>query len=296
MRILIPVDGSEGCRRAIRFLAHRAAGFGTRPEVEFVNVQNSVPESLISMLGRGAVKQYYLDTGKTVFDKLDCDEEKKALNAAERVLYAGDIDRALAEEAESFRADLIILSSRGLDPMRGLLLGSVSNGLLASTHVPMLILRGEPKLIDGKMRIGICVDGSDYGEAAANFALSQIEFFGPECEFTLIHCAVPGPRPIAHPMMPVITPEELIEARKEKFEAEMNKLAEPLEIAGRTVKRAFLVGDPDVELPRFAEENLDLVIMGSHGRGNFTAAVLGSTAMHVAAASSVPLLVIRKPE
>ena len=34
--------------------------------------------------------------------------------------------------------------------------------------------------------------------------------------------------------------------------------------------------------------------MGSHGRGNFTAAVMGSTAMKIAATSTVPILVVRK--
>ncbi len=48
------------------------------------------------------------------------------------------------------------------------------------------------------------------------------------------------------------------------------------------------------EIARAAEaERLDILVMGSHGRGAFTSALLGSVAWRVAATCATPLQVIR---
>ena len=67
-----------------------------------------------------AVKQYYLEAGKKVFDELG-PETLRRRGVTERVLY-GDIGKTLAEEAEVFKADLIVMGTRGLNPVKGCLL------------------------------------------------------------------------------------------------------------------------------------------------------------------------------
>jgi nucleotide-binding universal stress UspA family protein len=57
------------------------------------------------------------------------------------------------------------------------------------------------------------------------------------------------------------------------------------------------IGTPAEEIARFARERrIDLLAMGSHGRGAFTAALLGSVASRVAATCSTPLLLLRLPD
>lgn len=299
MRILVPVDESSQSTRLIHFLLERDLLLGTDPEIELVNVQYSVPESLIRLFGLNEVKKYYQDTGVNVFEDLQkkTDFRSKLRTATERVMY-GDVVKMLAEEAEASKADLIVMGARGLNPVQGLIFGSVSNGLLARTHVPMLVVRDESKLPEKKMRVGILVDGSAYGAAAANYVLEHLELFGEDPEFTVVHCAEPVPDPITpnpvNPMMPVLSREEIDEEQQTRFHEAVQPVLDPFEVAGLNVKAQLLVGEADLELPSFANGNLDLIVMGSHGRGNFTAAVLGSTAMHIAAETKVPMLVIRK--
>ena len=59
MRILLPVDGSEHSRHAIRFIAERV----DRGTVELLNVQHKVPEALIELLGLESVRNAYQDEG-----------------------------------------------------------------------------------------------------------------------------------------------------------------------------------------------------------------------------------------
>lgn len=66
MRILLPVDGSEHSRHAIRFIAERV----DRGTVELLNVQHKVPEALIELLGLESVRNAYQDEGQKVFESL----------------------------------------------------------------------------------------------------------------------------------------------------------------------------------------------------------------------------------
>jgi len=56
------------------------------------------------------------------------------------------------------------------------------------------------------------------------------------------------------------------------------------------------VGAPGIEIPRCAKENdVDLIVMGTHGRTGLGHALLGSIAERVVRTSEVPVLTIREP-
>ena len=69
------------------------------------------------------------------------------------------------------------------------------------------------------------------------------------------------------------------------------------ESAKITDKVLVMRGNPVDQIVGQAEErNCDLIVMGSHGHGNLTEAMLGSTARRVLRRSRVPVLVVRLPE
>ena len=88
--------------------------------------------------------------------------------------------------------------------------------------------------------------------------------------------------------------EELTESQRKEFREAAAPVVECFKKAGVTLGTKLLFGEAGEVIPAYANESLDLIIMGSHGYGNFTAAVMGSTAMHLAARSEKPILVIRK--
>jgi nucleotide-binding universal stress UspA family protein len=60
------------------------------------------------------------------------------------------------------------------------------------------------------------------------------------------------------------------------------------------VERALVDGSPSREIVRYAEdEDCDLVVMGTHGRGGIDRLLLGSVAEKVVRSSSVPVLTVR---
>jgi nucleotide-binding universal stress UspA family protein len=63
---------------------------------------------------------------------------------------------------------------------------------------------------------------------------------------------------------------------------------------GVPVERVLIEGNPSREIVRYGEnENCDLVVMGTHGRGGIDRLLLGSVAEKVVRSSSVPVLTVR---
>lgn len=296
MRILLPVDGSIHSKNAIRFVASRKALTAGSPTVELLNVQYLVPDLVTNMMGLEAIKAYYQAEGDKVFAELRDVIAETGLDAKE-VVISGDFGPAIAKEAERMNADLIIMGTRGCTPMSGFLLGSVSSKVLAHSKCPLLLVRDKTQPVGERLRVGICVDNSEYGRAAAEFVADNSDFFGRNTDITVINVVPYSSRLVASDTvdMPVtlISEDEAREAEDKAFAAAVEPVSAILTDAGLRPDIVRLRGKPSEAICRYAEKNLDLIIMGSHGYGNFKAAVMGSTATHIAAGCSLPLLVIR---
>ncbi len=63
------------------------------------------------------------------------------------------------------------------------------------------------------------------------------------------------------------------------------------------VVRRLVVGDPATEIPRVAaEENVDLIVMGTHGRTGLKRLLMGSVAELVVRRAPCAVLTVRQPE
>src|SRR5512141_2648778 len=78
---------------------------------------------------------------------------------------------------------------------------------------------------------------------------------------------------------------------------ELAKLGEEARGRGLTVREQVVQGKPSVEIIRFAAENdVDIVVLGAHGKGMLDQALFGSTTERVVRRSPCPVLTVRKPE
>jgi nucleotide-binding universal stress UspA family protein len=206
------------------------------------------------------------------------------------------------------RCDLIVMGSRGHSALKGLLFGSMTSAVLASCTKPLLVLRsGTPPKRD-TLRVGIAVDGSPFGLAAARWVLKHRELFGAAPRFQLIHvlgtsarkaarddALAPLPRN-AHRQIPIaesVGDDGADAAAIDKIVAPVRKLFTQAGLEPQTVR--LLGDDPgDAIVAHARRRRIDVLVMGSHGRGAFDSLVLGSVAMRVAARCDKPLLLIRE--
>jgi nucleotide-binding universal stress UspA family protein len=297
MKILVPVDGSDYSKAAVDFVASRSTLIGTQPEVEVINVQLEVPARAARVVGKAAITEYYTDESDKALKPALKRLAKAGLAAASRYLV-GHPGEQISEAANRGKVDLIVMGSHGHSALRGLLLGSVTNNVLARTKVPLLVLRHREPPVTDTLKLGIAVDGSKYGREAVKYVLRHIALFGAKPEVTLIHvvsdfagAVMPDMGGIA---LPAFSEDEIRALQKKAFEAAVAP-ARKLLAKGKIVPtEVCLVGNAGDELCAWAKKKkLDLLVMGSHGYGAFKAAVLGSVATRVMAHSTVPLLLVR---
>lgn len=90
----------------------------------------------------------------------------------------------------------------------------------------------------------------------------------------------------------VIPPTNLVEVRQSVEEA-LEKVPSPEWCAGKTVVRVIRTGVPYVEIDRYAQEaDIDVIVVGTHGRGGLTRFLLGSTAEKVVRKAPCPVLTV----
>lgn len=299
MRILVPVDGSTNSLNAVSFIASRQTLLGGNPEIELLNVQLPLPARACRLVGQDAIQRYYEDEAEKVFEPARKVLEKVGVQASESFVV-GEPAPSIAKAAEKINADLIVMGSRGQSAIKGLFFGSVSNGVLAETNCPLLVIRGKVPTENDALRVGIAVDGSKYGRAAVRYAIKHVSLFGTGATFYLVNVVSDYAGAVMPDMagmaLPALSEEEVLDLQREEFNEAVEPLRPIFSKAAIKPREVCLVGNPGDEIAAFAKKRkLDIIVMGSHGYGRFKSAIMGSTATRIAASGDVPLLVIRLP-
>ena len=180
---------------------------------------------------------------------------------------------AIVAAAEQHRPDLVIVGRCGKTALARLLMGNVTARVIGHSPVNVLVIpRGA---MIGFHRILVASDGSPYSEAAWNLALAMAKQAGSR----LIGVAV--------------APEEgdIIEAQ-----AIIHQMLTAANRARMPLKGVNPQGvAPDTGIVQQAIKNeVDLIIMGSHGRTGLKKLLMGSVTERVIGQSPCPILVVKK--
>jgi nucleotide-binding universal stress UspA family protein len=140
-------------------------------------------------------------------------------------------------------------------------------------------------------KILVPIDFSEYTDEILEYATEIARKFGASLH--LIH-VIPT-MDYFTPYESFITPEN-VEAAQQAIAVDVKKHLEETagRISGITVARAVLTGAAFVEITQYAEsEGIDLIVMGTHGRGGIEHLLLGSVAGRVIRRAPCPVLTIR---
>lgn len=139
MKILVPVDGSVQALDAVRFALRLHT---ENPSSTMVLATIQEPTYLYEMLLPSGADA--LDNALGVVGSRALEGAEALFRAAgvgfERELGSGDPAVALLEVAERHHCDLIVMGARGLGFVRAALLGSVSQGVLRASKIPVTIV------------------------------------------------------------------------------------------------------------------------------------------------------------
>ncbi|WP_372594497.1 universal stress protein [Actinotalea sp.] len=228
---------------------------------------------------------------------------------------SGDAAAVLVEMSRD--AALVVVGSRGRGGFAERLLGTVSSALPAHAHCPTVVIPYVPPEQDepghsrngarqmhlgerntqpwpGRhttlpvRRIVVGVDGSAAAEVALARAIDEAEAWGAELTAVAAVPVTAGPGLLA--WLPAVVDHESV----------LRDVAEGLDVVldqalrdhpDVTVRRLVLDGTGAALLTEFSTV-VDLVVVGSRGRGGFAGLLLGSTSQAVLHHSSCPVMVV----
>ena len=140
MKILLAVDGSPLTKRMLSYLAAHEELLGPGNEHTMITVIPPVPGYAARFLEQKTLDGYYDEQAELVFHPIRAFADQKGwrVRMAHAAGHAADV---IASMAESERFDLIVMGTHGHSSLGGVVLGSVSTGVLARCKTPVLLIR-----------------------------------------------------------------------------------------------------------------------------------------------------------
>ena len=142
MKILLPVDGSAVSLQAVRF-AIRMAQSGLETSVVLANVQETATlYELVVARDPQVIEEVSAAAGAHILQAAEA-LLKEAHISYECEVAVGDPAHTLIDILENYQCDLVVMGARGMSSLRSALLGSLSNEVLHSANVPVMIIKQE---------------------------------------------------------------------------------------------------------------------------------------------------------
>ena len=143
-------------------------------------------------------------------------------------------------------------------------------------------------------KVLVPTDFSDSARHAFSYGLSFAAEY--KAELVLLHVVENLTVGYASDLFPVPM-AEVFQEISGYAKAELSKLAEEARKRGVSVSELVVQGKPSAEIIRHAAENeVDMIVLGTHGKGMLDQALFGSTTERVVRRAPCPVLTVRKPE
>ncbi len=212
-----------------------------------------------------------------------------------------DVAATIARIGGAGGADLIVLTSHGRSGLRGLLYGRVAQQVLQRGTIPVLLVQPSERGRDEPFqcrRLLVPLDRSETAEYALAPAVAVAGAFAAELVLMLVVPTVEtvsGERSAPARLLPTAT-AALLDLETSEAVGYLERVAATVRGDGTVVTATVGRGDPVKELVIAADRReVDLIVMGTHGRSGVSAVWAGSVASRIVAAGVKPVLLIRIP-
>jgi nucleotide-binding universal stress UspA family protein len=285
--ILFPTDGSEGAAFAFEHVLDLAARHDAT--VHVLNVADTTQDGLLEIRGDDV-------------DALEREGDRIVRQAAERAdeqgvetvteVVRGEPYHEIVDYAERHGLELIVMPTHGRRGLERFLLGSTSERVVRRADVPVLTMRPDDDVTISHPYQDVLVptDGSE----CANQALA-IGVDVADAEDAALHLlSVIAITALGADARPDIRMEMLEESAHEL----LDEAAAFADDAGVDAASTAVEYGPSIHraiLTYIDDHDIDLVVVGTHGRTGFDRYVLGSVTEYLVRTSPIPVLTVRAP-
>ena len=140
MKILLPVDGSDYTKRMLAYVAAHDELFSADNEYTVFTAVAPIPPHAGRFLAKDVLESYYAEQAEAVLAPVRKFAAQRGWKVTLRHAH-GPAAETIAALVEESRPDLIVMGSHGHSALGSVVLGSVTNGVLARCRTPVLLVR-----------------------------------------------------------------------------------------------------------------------------------------------------------
>lgn len=291
--IVCAVDGSDASKTAAKWAANTAVKRGI--PLRLVS-SYSMPQFLYAE-GMVPPQELYEDLEAETLEKIE--EAKKVavdfvpdVDVSHQIEEGSPIDMLLDL---SEQCTMIVMGSRGLGGLSGMVMGSVSAAVVSHASCPVVVVREDNHVTEetkyGPVVVG--VDGSGVSQKAIENAFKEADARG--AELIAVHTWMD--MQVQASLAGLSAAQQQWQVVEEEQNALLGqRLAGWLERFPDVKVTKVVTRDRPVRALADASEGAQLLVVGSHGRGGFKGMLLGSTSRALLQAAPCPMMVVRPDE
>lgn len=280
--ILVPTDGSEYAEAAAEYAEDLAMRYG------------ATVHALCVVDARTLENAPHYDRVRAESAEIAgrvCDELAEGGITTERAVRTDVPHRAILRYATEQGIDLIVMGTHGRTGVDRYLLGSVTEKVVRLSDAPVLTVKlpGEEGVTFPYSDILIPTDGSDGAAAAIGPAVDLAGTYGARLHaLSVVETMTLGIDVRSSVMFDAL--EEVARTALKDVEERATRESIP------SVETIVESGHPYREIGSYVtEHDIDLVVMGTHGRSGIERYLLGSVAEKTVRTSPVPVMTVRQP-
>jgi len=282
-RILFPTDFSEGAARAF-------------PQAAILAERHDAELHVVNVAGPHSESETTLPVSSdTLTEWLDPAAQKTAPDLSALTIVQNQVDGDAAPEGitayvEEQAIDLVVMGTHGRRGVQRMLLGSVTEEVVRTAACPVLTVRSDTAANAHRAvrRLLVPVDFSDASQIAVRHAAELADTY--DAQIDLLHVVEQVAYPSAYGLDPgYLSPQEILP----RVEATLGDVARD-EVGSDHVQVSATVGYAPLTILDYIDENdVDLVVIATHGRTGLDRMLLGSVAERVIRRSSAPVFVVK---
>ena len=291
--VVVAVDGSDASKQAVRWAANTAnkRGIPLRLASSYTMPQFLYAEGMVPP------QELFDDLQAECLEKIN-----EARDIAHEVAPDIKIGHTIAEGSPidmllemSVDVTMIVMGSRGLGGLSGMVMGSVSGAVVSHAKCPVVVVREDSAVNDttkyGPVVVG--VDGSEVSQQATEYAFAEAD--ARNAELVAVHTWMDMQVQASLAGL-AAAQQQWDEVERQQTEMLIDRLAPLVEKYPNVTVKKVITRDRPVRALSEASENAQLLVVGSHGRGGFRGMLLGSTSRALLQSSPCPMMVVRPPE
>lgn len=136
-KILVPLDGSPNSIRGLNEAISLARLSSS--QITGIHVLPIYPKNLVGTFHTYIA--YKSKLAKEFLEKAKISSARHGIKFSQKILFGNDITKIITNYSKLSKSDVIILGSRGKGNPQAGFMGSVSNGILYSSKLPVMIVK-----------------------------------------------------------------------------------------------------------------------------------------------------------